>query len=72
MYKKSTAKKLVGLFMLFAALLNYPVLEIFSHQGSLGGIPVLAIGIFGFWGLLIGLTGLILARGKVRDNSREL
>ena len=72
MHQKQTGKKLVGLCVLFAALLNYPILGMFSERGTVGGVPVLAVGVFGIWGLLIGLSALVLARGKKRDKTREL
>jgi len=48
---------------LFAALLNYPLLAVFDHDGRLAGVPTLYLYILLTWLLLIGLTGW-LVRGK--------
>jgi hypothetical protein len=48
---------------LFAALLNYPLLAAFDHEGRVAGVPVLYLYVLLTWLLLIALTGW-LVRGK--------
>jgi hypothetical protein len=46
-------QKLIGLFVLFSFLLNFPMLQIFSTAQLINGIPILYLYVFGVWGLLI-------------------
>lgn len=45
--------KLVGIFLLFAILLNFPIIGIFNEGGMLLGIPSLYFYLFLIWALLI-------------------
>ncbi|MGB1120712.1 MAG: hypothetical protein ACPG3Z_01870, partial [Saprospiraceae bacterium] len=45
--------KLVGIFLLFAILLNFPIIGIFNEDGMLLGIPSLYFYLFLIWALLI-------------------
>ena len=45
--------KLVGIFLLFAILLNFPIIGIFNKDGMLLGIPSLYFYLFLIWALLI-------------------
>jgi hypothetical protein len=58
-------KRLVALFLLGAALLNYPLLALFNRPVSVAGFPLLYSYIFGVWMLLIACVFLI-----VRSDSR--
>lgn len=51
--------KLVGIFLLFALLFNFPIIGIFSKNGTLIGIPSLYFYLFLVWGLLIVLMYLM-------------
>ena len=51
--------KLVGIFLLFVLLLNFPIIGIFSNDGMFLGIPSLYFYLFLVWGLLIVIMYLI-------------
>ncbi|MFK7950815.1 MAG: hypothetical protein AB8G11_24750 [Saprospiraceae bacterium] len=51
--------KLIGIFLLFALLLNFPIIGIFSENGMLLGIPSLYFYLFLAWALLIVIMYLI-------------
>lgn len=53
-------QRLVALFLLGCLLLNYPLLNLFSHGSEVFGVPLLYVYIFSVWGLLIGLMGLVV------------
>ena len=48
-------QRLVALFLLGNLLFNYPLLALFNHPGTVLGIPVLYVYVFGAWALLIAL-----------------
>ncbi len=52
-------RRLVGVFLLGWVLLNYPILSLFNHPTTLGGIPLLYAFVFAAWTLIVGLVGLI-------------
>lgn len=56
--------KLVGIFLLFALLLNFPIIGIFSDNGVFVGIPSLYFYLFFAWAVLIVLLYLM-------SNNRE-
>ena len=47
---------------LFAALLNYPLLAVFDHDGRVAGVPTLYLYILLTWLLLIALTGWLVRK----------
>ena len=49
------AQRLVALFVLGCLLLSYPLLSLFNTGGTLWGIPLLYIYLFGAWAALIAL-----------------
>jgi len=51
--------KLIGIFLLFALLLNFPIIGIFSKNGKLFNIPSLYLYLFATWALLIVLLFLL-------------
>lgn len=53
---------LAALFLLGCLLFNYPLLSLFSQNGTLGGIPILYVYIFTAWLALIGLIALVIER----------
>lgn len=55
-------QRLVALFLLGCLLLNYPLLNLFSGQGEIFGVPVLYVYLFAVWALLIGLMALVVER----------
>ena len=70
MFNKETGNKLSGLFVLFFVLFTVLGLMIFSAEGAIGGIPVLYMGIFGLWALMILLLWVIIWRNnKAKEKS---
>ena len=55
---RRVAERLVALFILGCAVLNFPLLSIVRDWGSLAGIPVLYVYLFLVWALLIVATAL--------------
>ena len=53
-------KRLVALFLLGFALLNYPLMSLFKLEVLIFGLPLLYAYVFGVWCLLIGLTALLM------------
>jgi hypothetical membrane protein len=56
--------KLIGIFLLFTLLLNFPIIGIFSKDGELFNIPSLYFYLFATWALLIFLLFLLSKRKK--------
>jgi len=57
-------QRLAAVFLLGAALFNYPVLALFNRAAAVFGIPVLYAFIFGAWAALIGLLALVVERSR--------
>jgi hypothetical protein len=55
-------ERLVALALLGFLLFNYPLLSLFSTDGSVAGVPVLYAYLFVSWGLLIGLMALVVRK----------
>ncbi|MDX1909743.1 MAG: hypothetical protein SF053_22085 [Bacteroidia bacterium] len=68
MWNHLKGKKLAGISVLFAILLNYPIISIFSQSGYIWGVPRLYASIFMMWLLMIILLILLL---ETRDTSRR-
>ncbi|TAE53352.1 MAG: hypothetical protein EAZ89_07520 [Bacteroidetes bacterium] len=68
MWRNNRAPKLAGLFLLFLALFNYPLLGLIG-QGSWGEIPAFYAGVFVLWLLLIILTMIIVERKRPGNDS---
>ena len=59
------SQRLGALFLLGCLLFNYPLLQLFSRNSEIAGIPVLYLYVFGAWGALIGLIALVVeSRGE--------
>ncbi|RJG08666.1 MULTISPECIES: hypothetical protein [Pseudomonas] len=56
------AQRLVALFLLGAALFNYPLLALFNRTGLVWGVPVLYAYVFAAWLLLIMLLALVIEK----------
>ena len=56
------SERLVGLALLGLLLFNYPLLSLFSSEGSVLGIPVLYAYLFAAWTTVIALIALIVRR----------
>jgi hypothetical protein len=55
-------ERLVALALLGFLLFNYPLLSLFSTDGSVVGVPLLYAYLFVTWGLLIGLMALVVRK----------
>jgi hypothetical protein len=53
-------QRLVALFLVGCLLFNYPLLNLFSHDGEVFGVPLLYVYVFSVWALLIGLMTLVV------------
>jgi hypothetical protein len=53
-------QRLVGLFVLGCLLFNYPLLALFSRDGTLFGIPILYAYVFIAWAAFIALVALLV------------
>jgi hypothetical protein len=58
------ARRLAGVFLLGWVLLNYPILSLFNHPGTVAGIPLLYAFVFAAWALIVGLAGLVILSGR--------
>ncbi|MCC5857985.1 MAG: hypothetical protein JJT90_07510 [Ectothiorhodospiraceae bacterium] len=56
-------ERLVALFVVGCLLFSYPLMDLFSGDGRLFGLPVLWLYVFIAWFLVIIATGLLLRRG---------
>ena len=59
MTHRRKSERLVALALLGFLLFNYPILSLFSSEGTVLGVPVLYAYLFASWGLLIGLMALV-------------
>ena len=50
--------RMIGLFLLAAALFNPPLLGLFGVEGTILGVPALYIWVFGLWAAVIALAAL--------------
>jgi hypothetical protein len=55
-------ERLVALALLGFLLFNYPLLSLFSTDGTVAGVPLLYAYLFVSWGLLIGLMALVVRK----------
>jgi hypothetical protein len=59
---RRTGERLVALALLGFLLFNYPLLSLFSTDGSVVGVPLLYAYLFLSWGLFIGLMALVVRK----------
>ncbi|QCG86474.1 hypothetical protein [Azospirillum sp. TSH100] len=50
--------RMIGLFLLAAALFNPPLLGLFGIEGNILGVPALYVWVFGLWAAVILLAAL--------------
>ena len=60
----ATGHRLVAIFLMGGALLNYPILFLFARPTEISGLPLLYLYVFGVWDLLIGLMALVIERPR--------
>jgi hypothetical protein len=58
--QRRKSERLIALALLGFLLFNYPLLSLFSTDGTVLGIPVLYAYLFASWGLLIALMALVI------------
>jgi membrane protein implicated in regulation of membrane protease activity len=56
-------QRLVALFALALALLNFPLLALWDHEALVAGLPLFPTALFVLWAALIGLLAWLLERG---------
>lgn len=61
---KRRGERLSGLLILGLAVLNFPLLSIFSLHDFFCGIPVLYLYLFSIWFLIIGAVAIVLRRSS--------
>lgn len=64
-------ERLVSAFLLGLALFNPPLLAVFGHGGSVGGVPLLYAYLFFAWLAMIAALALIIERadaGRAADD----
>ena len=64
-------ERLVALVLAGALALNYPLLDVFSDERLLFGIPVLYLYLFTVWAIFIALAALITERNPVEGQADE-
>jgi hypothetical protein len=57
-------QRLLFVSLLFAVLLNFPLLAVFNQGGHVLGIPVLYLYVLLAWATLVLLTGLLVKGSK--------
>jgi hypothetical protein len=66
MRDQDRGKRLIAVFLLGLALLNFPLLAVVAAWQSWFGLPPLLLYLFGVWAGLIVLLALIVERRAVR------
>jgi hypothetical protein len=56
---ESKGQRFVALWMLGMLLFNYPILTLFNVQGTVFGVPVLYVYLFGAWAAIIALMAYL-------------
>lgn len=56
-------QRLVALFVLALALLNFPLLALWDHELTLAGLPLFPAALFALWAALIAALAWLLERG---------
>ncbi len=69
--RRRTGERLVALLVVGVAALNYPLLSVLRGRGSLVGVPVLFVYLFGLWALLALGTALALRGAPPEDDAPE-
>lgn len=63
-YNRLKGQRLIALFLVGCLLFNYPLLNLFSHNRLVWGIPIIYTYIFISWAALIGLMILVIETRK--------
>ena len=62
MLKNITTERLVVLFLVGWAFLNFPLLTLWNSDATLFSIPLFPIGLFLIWGVLIAVLAWLIER----------
>ena len=62
MHDVLVTQRLVALFGVAVALLNFPLLALWDHDALWLGLPLFPAALFAIWALLIGLLALVVER----------
>lgn len=54
------AQRLLALFAFGVLLFNFPLLKLWLSEGTVFGLPLLPVALFGAWALLIVLLALLM------------
>ncbi len=68
MFRGLRAQRLLALFALGWALLNFPLLGLWDRGGTLFGLPLLPTAVFIGWGVLIALAGWFAEQDEPADD----
>lgn len=60
----TTGPRLVAIFLIGGALLNYPILSLFARPSEVAGLPLLYAYVFGVWILLVVSMALVIERPR--------
>lgn len=60
------AERVVAAFLLFVALLVWPLLSIANRPVLLGGVPLLVLYLFAVWAAIVGVLLLLAWQGRGR------
>lgn len=63
-HTRKIGPRLVGVFLLGLALLNYPVLVLFARDASIAGVPLLYAYVFVAWALIVALMAVVVERAQ--------
>ncbi len=55
-------QRLAAVSVFGALVLNYPLMKLASSEGTLLGVPVLYLYLFGLWAVLIGVMAVVIER----------
>lgn len=67
MHDSLVTQRLVALFGLAVALLNFPLLALWDHDARWLGLPLFPAALFAIWALLIGLLAWVVERSPAPD-----
>lgn len=58
------SQRLLFVSVLFAVLLNFPLLALFDQDGRVGGIPIVYLYLLSAWILIVVITGWLVSSIK--------
>lgn len=63
-------QRLLFVAVLFAVLLNFPLLAVFDRDGRVGGVPVLYLYVLLSWAAVVALTGYLVRKTTADEADR--